>query len=502
MSTDKQENEPGQQSHNDDAITAGGTPESAVSEEVNVKYSKDETQGTTQKHFEQSTDVKYQQTEDKAVTAVDYLEEQLMLEREAREVMPYDPETCTYPKVLRQLVFACLTCLRQNNGADIGVCYLCLIQCHSTHELVELFSRRAFGCDCGTSRMHHGSSCVLRAKLARDEAITASTTSSISSISPRKIPRLRAGSISESLAFSTHDLPQADDIPCLDNTYNHNFQGRFCSCGMVYNPIQETRTMHQCYLGDVCGEDWFHQDCILGYKPGLFHKSVEDSGENKLDNLPSPGLEASADPPLNSIPEEEEIPHFPDMNTFGEFICWRCVDAHREAFDELKEISKVTATHMPHLDMVTSADAWEHQYKKYVSGEPLAKKVKTENGHSQFSYSIFLTENFKEELKNLQLEANSPISKLLHRFDFLGHDDPVYEPPKEEAGSSGSSTGSLFELGSNALLSLPAPQAIEGLHAYGVMKAKLRDFFKGFVDQNKVVTEEEVREFFGNMKRD
>lgn len=453
--------------------------------------------------------------EEKSVTAVDYLEEQLELEREAREVLPYEPDVCTYPKGCRQFVFACLTCRRQNNGTDIGVCYLCLIQCHSTHELVELFSKRDFTCDCGTTRMHQGSSCALRAKLARElsvmetesSATTIADDTSSTRRSPAKVSRLCTGSISESLPFSSNDLASADDIPSLGNRYNHNFEGKFCSCEMVYNPIQETRTMHQCYLGEVCGEDWFHQDCILGYKPGLFHKSVESSGENKLDDLPPRGLEASVDMPLVTPTIENDtddiIPHFPDLDSFGEFICWKCVDANRDAFDEIKHFLKVVAHYMPRFDQVPSAEAYKIQYDQFKDQnedeEPPTKKIKTEK---KLAYSIFLSENFKDGLAVIRssLSKESPLERFLKSVEFFSLDDPIYQPPKEETDSSNSSTGSLFELGSNVLSSLPAPQAIEGLHAYGVMKAKLRDFFKGFVDQNKVVTEEEVREFFGDMK--
>lgn len=453
--------------------------------------------------------------DDKSVTAVDYLEEQLELEREAREVMPYDPDVCTYPKLLRQLVFACLTCLRQNNSANVGVCYLCLIQCHSTHELVELFSKRNFACDCGTSRMHESSGCALRNNPTGGHSITTSETSYQSTsyglsgnTSHPKVPKLRTGLISESLTFSTSDLPKAEDIPSLENTYNHNFQGKFCSCDMVYNPVQETRTMHQCYLGDVCGEDWFHQDCILGYSPGIFQRNNNTSGVNKLDDLPPPGLEASEDPPLVTPMVDDSgddvIPHFPDMDTFGEFICWKCVSAHREAFDSLVKFQNVVVKHMPHFNLVMSGDDWKVQYEQYVQGEPQTKRVKREDGAQGISYSVFLAENFKEELKTIRasLLPESALERFLNLFEYVANDDPIYQPAKDDLGSSNSSTGSLYELGSNALQTLPTPQAIEGLHAYGVMKAKLQNFFKGFVDQQKVVTEEEVRRFFDDMKNE
>lgn len=84
--------------------------------------------------------------------------------------MPYEPDKCTYPQPLRQLVFTCLTCLRANDNNPVGVCYLCLIQCHSTHELVELLPKRLFVCDCGTSRMKNGHACELRIRRAKEDA--------------------------------------------------------------------------------------------------------------------------------------------------------------------------------------------------------------------------------------------------------------------------------------------------------------------------------------------
>lgn len=422
-----------------------------------------------------------------SVTAVDYLNEQAALEREAREVMPYEPDACTFPQLLRQLVFACLTCLRQNGGQNVGVCYSCLIQCHLAHELVEMFSKRNFACDCGTQRMAKGKACALRyGKLPDGEE-------------PRR-PRMRTGSILELFSLRERDLPQAEDIESLENVYNHNYQGRFCLCSMVYNPVKETRTMHQCYLGAVCREDWFHQDCILGYKPGVFEKLYPES-ENKLASLPDPGLEAAADPPLTAADDDDDlvVPHFPRLSSFSEFVCWQCVAAYRDAFDELVNDKAVFT--MPHFDGVETAEEWERLHAAYESEEPSAKKRKTENLEPTL-YSVFLRDDFKTHLTKLKesLPETSPLARLLTSYDFLYKDDPVYQPQEEQ--SSTSSVASLYELGSSALQSLPTPQAVEGLHAYSVMKEKLRTFFSDFVDQNKVVTAEEVRDFFGQMKNE
>ena len=51
----------------------------------------------------------------------------------------------------------------------------------------------------------------------------------------------------------------------------------------------------------------------------------------------------------------------------------------------------------------------------------------------------------------------------------------------------------------DVIQNLPRDQAIEGIQAYNTIKAKLRDFFKPFAEQGKIVTEDEVKSFFGEM---
>ncbi|QBM90695.1 E3 ubiquitin-protein ligase UBR7 [Metschnikowia aff. pulcherrima] len=445
-------------------------------------------------------------SDDESVTAVEFLENQLKLEKEAREALPYEPDTCTYPQALRQLVSACLTCRLANDDANIGVCYSCLIQCHSTHELVELFSKRNFVCDCGTSKMKEGKACAIRTRQLQ-----------VKEEPPSQIPRMRSGSFSAapssgSISFSSKELPLASDIESLGNNYNQNFAGHFCSCSVLYNPVLETQTMHQCYLGDVCGEDWFHQECILGYKPGAFVKSLfEGSGENKLDDLPPPGVDAASETVAKIAQTgfendpEEPVPHFPSLDSFGEFICWKCVSKHNEAFDELSRHKDIVVCQKPHFTDVTSADEWADREAE-LETEQLAKRQKTES-NSKFSRapcSLFLKEKFHVRLALLkdQLPESSSLCKLLRNFEFLTVEDPIYQPEEEDVVSTQASEGSLYDMGSTALLALPLPQALEGLEAYDVMKEKLRGFFKEFVDQKKVVTEDEVRDFFGKMKKE
>ncbi|CCJ29290.1 unnamed protein product, partial [Pneumocystis jirovecii] len=132
---------------------------------------------------------------------------------EARESLPYNFDHCTYDRRLRQPLYICKTCSPAKKELQKGgICYSCSIQCHGEHELIELFCKRDFRCDCGTDRLGT-EMCKIRKE------------------------------------WSPIDT---------DNQYNHNFEGRFCWCNIEYDPATDQRTMFQCLL---C-EDWFHDQCI------------------------------------------------------------------------------------------------------------------------------------------------------------------------------------------------------------------------------------------------
>lgn len=460
-----------------------------------------------------------------SIAAVDYIANQLQLEREARELMPYDPKDCTYEKgALRQPVFACLTCSRANDNEPIGVCYSCSIQCHSTHEIVELFSKREFACDCGTTKVSRipNNACKLRVRDTNHQ---------------EPLQRPRTGSTASTSSQTKLEF-DAEDIPSLTNSYNHNYQGLFCSCKKPYNPLEEDGNMIQCYFGFSCGEDWFHEDCILGYQSGSFSVQPKVS-HNKLDELPPPGEDASSENKseakeiraeateikseatenskshLEIIPTMKKVPDFPNLDDFDLFICWKCVLDFSTVFEEIRNDNLITFKLLPHFENITSPTEWTEKYREYresqpnQDSEPSRKRLKVETLKThketpeEIPYSVFLQPNFRDRLNSLSklLPETSKLGQFLHNHQYLYKDDPVFEPPEEEDDDS-SATGSLLDLGAGALLSLPREKAIEGLQAYDKIRTKLRDFFKPFAEQGKVVTEEEVRDFFGSIKKE
>ncbi|XP_062228958.1 uncharacterized protein LOC133926837 [Phragmites australis] len=148
------------------------------------------------------------------VTIGEYIEGIEAEELEADLVLGGDDgKECTYGDgyLKRQAVFSCLTCVPDGVA---GVCTACSLACHDGHEVVELWTKRKFRCDCGNSKFG-GHLCKL--------------------------------------------CPEKDsENPA--NSYNHNFKGSYCTCGRPYpDPeAKEQIEMMQCCL---C-EDWFHENHI------------------------------------------------------------------------------------------------------------------------------------------------------------------------------------------------------------------------------------------------
>ena len=227
-------------------------------------------------------------------TASDFIDSQLQLEADAREALPFKFELCTQPLgPLRQNLYSCLTCNPPPESPSdpfppAAVCYSCSIACHGEHTLVELFNRRNFTCDCGTTRLPATSPCTLR----------------IDPATGMKAP--------------IHFQPPAEG-----NTYNQNCRNRFCGCGEIYNAEEEKGTMFQCLgLADEvdggCGEDWWHPECVVGLGRDWARAKAQEKVETK----------AAGD--ANEEPEVEHPipPGFPPEDSFETFICYKCVEAN------------------------------------------------------------------------------------------------------------------------------------------------------------------------------
>lgn len=424
-------------------------------------------------------------------TAQDFIASQLSLEADAREALPYQFDTCTKPLgPLRQSVYACLTCTPppaspHQQFTPAGLCYSCSISCHGEHNLVELFAKRNFVCDCGTTRLSNsGTPCELRINAATGQ---------------------KGGILGEAAAST--------------NNYNQNFQGLFCGCSDTYDPEVEKGTMFQCLgLGNVdqggCGEDWWHPECLLGLPRTQNEIKKENGRLETVEEEPEVAAE-------HEVQAEHPLPPgFPDEDDFDHLICYKCVGA----FPWTKPYAGTTGFLTANADQ--SIDAAAHgkvdcQTSKRKAEDDIedtqdAKKVKADmdgamsvaNGtdtatktevsdsptispkHSRLppaqsgKASLFLQEDFRDHLCRCK-----DCFPLLARHPPLLEEEETYEPPVSEGSEAGDNindaasigrgsmhSGSLLERGEAALSSMDRVRAIEGVMAYNHVRDKVRSF--------------------------
>lgn len=459
-------------------------------------------------------------------TAAEFIDDQLRLEADAREALPYAFDMCTRPLgALRQSLFSCLTCnpppLSPSEPYNpAGICYACSISCHGEHTLAELFSKRNFACDCGTTRFSSTSPCGLR--------INPETGS-------------KGGSHSEA--------------PVASNRYNHNFQNRFCSCDQTYDPHQEKATMYQCLgLGTIeeggCGEDWWHPSCLLGL-PSDWHNDTDEHG----------------DPVRNGCVEDDDPaspPGFPDEDSFDGFICWKCVKSHpwikryagttgflppvfRAAPDDMSETASNKSTDAANDDPPeksgTAVSADTSKKRKVDEGEDSAvdggraKKSKSDvaNGHGHPSattsntaatngvvkcgynqlppppdrnFSLFFTENFREKLCRCAVcfPKVGPHPQLVEEEETyeprLSSESGNEDEHEADVGRSSAGTNSLLDMGERALSNVDRVRAIEGVMVYNDLKEKVKAFLTPFAETGQPVGAEDVKEYFAKLRGD
>lgn len=184
-------------------------------------------------------DVFENEGEKQTFTLDEYLDDLEEREMEAEMVLGGDDgDECTYSKgyLKRQAIFSCLTCTPEGNA---GFCTACSLSCHEGHEIIELWTKRNFRCDCGNSKFGNF------------------------------ICKLQPGK----------------DIENVENMYNHNFKGTYCTCDRPYpDPsVEEEEEMVQCC---VC-EDWFHRE-HLGLESSE-KMPVDEEGEPIYEELICPG---------------------------------------------------------------------------------------------------------------------------------------------------------------------------------------------------------------------
>ncbi|KZF19620.1 hypothetical protein L228DRAFT_37209 [Xylona heveae TC161] len=466
-------------------------------------------------------------------TAAEYITNQLRLEADAREALPYAFDTCTKPLgPLRQSIFSCLTCnppLSQDSQSysPAGVCYSCSISCHGEHELVELFCKRNFVCDCGTTRIPATSPCSLRLNSATGT---------------------KGGVHSEE--------------PAAANVYNKNFKNRFCGCGEEYDAEKERGTMFQCLgLGSEkeggCGEDWWHPECVLGLerqKPATKEMPADEAttGDAEIKSeIKNEANEANAEGDEDDAPLP---PGFPAEDDFESFICYKCVESNpwikryagmagflgpvfkkdspvvKDEPGQEQQSADVKASSSSSEGQAATADEAVSKKRKAEDQDPevdsqSAKKPKNttddqsenqpkhnpEISSSTCRYqqlpaaptgtlSLFVKEDFRDQFCRCK-----DCFPQLAKFPQLLEEEDSYEPPLSESGDGGNGsagTGSLLDRGEAALSNMDRVRAIEGVMVYNHLKDKVKSFLQPFAESGQAVGAEDIKKYFEKLRGD
>jgi E3 ubiquitin-protein ligase UBR7 len=425
--------------------------------------------------------------------------------------------------------------------------------------LVELFGKRNFVCDCGTTRIPETTPCTLRIN---------STTGLKGDVTGEE--------------------------PAEGNRYNQNFRNRFCGCGEEYDPHQEKGTMFQClglgYAEDGgCGEDWWHPECLVGLSRENYKKKVEEqrkamteaklaarqapngSGTEIDDNtegqdtpkytitVDAPGADGNdvaAEPEEQDGDDEDPLPPgFPAEDDFDHFICYKCVESnpwikryantegflppvYNDAGLQTKSDEKPTTstTEAPNGDSKKrkADDTDPDDVPSLLSVAP-PKRQKSEDPTTTLSsipetttlpnapqkedltscklnnlpptpssltpFSLFLKPDFREHL--CHCPTHYP---LLKPFPQLLEEEETYEPPVSEDGDNdqpGSvGTGSIYDKGEAAFSNMDRVQAIQGAMAYAHLKDGLKAFFQPFAESGKAVGAEDIKAYFERLRGD
>lgn len=391
--------------------------------------------------------------EQSTITMLDVLEEEKEMEEEYAAVLgASDEKSCTYVKeaIKRQALYSCLTCCpeaRKDLSKAAGVCLACSYRCHENHELIELYTKRNFRCDCPTLRLGSEKRCALN--------------------------------------------PQLDAVqpPNAANQYNQNFQGLYCKCKRPY-PDPE-RTTEEIMLQCAICEDWFHLAHIQA--PGASEKWLDACSEMICDNCMEnheflrdyTGLALQPAKELNDPKVEVNVEEAQPKQEEEE----KSQDKGQQSQELPNKRSK------PVEPDQEEQQSQEPPNKRSKLAEDACRRPKNKTEHKG---AAFWTNDWRKSL--CQCETCMELYKEQSLLFLLDAEDS--SKSYEERGMKRAEENSSYEQGIRALASIGHSQQIDAITEYNRMKDKLKDYLKSFATSKKVVTEEDINTFFAGMRNE
>lgn len=356
----------------------------------------------------------------------------------------------------RQALYSCLTCLPESKDdcqKGAGVCLACSYACHENHELVELYTKRNFTCDCGTPKM--------RSKCSLDEKTRDNTKNEYNQV------------CRSSREISSHNSPS----PLASF---QNYSGLYCTCHRPY-PDPESANEDEMIQCVVC-EDWFHSQHLdnTDMKPGAeFFEMVCGGCVAKAEFLKDyTGLcvqkvsSEAADESLNvSVTEEKPA---------------------EEAKQETEEAAP-SAAKKAKLEESVAAES--------SSSSTVDEKCRRpkKNPGEYVKGALLWTTNWRQQL--CTCAACLAMYREL-RVEFLTDAEDTVTHYEEKGLQKQAAHDSDYERGMRELSGLDRVRQIDAITAYNKMKGRLKDYLNQFVANQQVVTESDIKRFFEQMKNE
>ncbi|KAJ3146033.1 hypothetical protein HDU89_006763 [Geranomyces variabilis] len=317
-----------------------------------------------------------------------------------------------------------------------------VLPCHTNcADVVELFYKRHFKCDCGTARLPN--KCTLASPLMKS--------------------------------------PEEQNT---ENAYGPNFRGEFCFCRTLYDPNTEAGVMFQCI---VC-EDWMHDRCIGALPSAQANAAGQDEEENGEDD-------ENDDSDAQYVCRGCVKKH-PFLTRYRGFKQFEFVGpAGRSDPDSGKESVIVTDA-----GDATEAASLGGERKRGRDAEDGAEslgikksKVESEITDAQLQPAAAASKNSATCAIH---SLCGRVAQCIQMYDsegvpFIVNKEEAYEPDDDEnAGAS------LHDIGVKQLNVMKRDEAINGVLAYQTMKSDLTAFLKTFADEGHTVTEADVKAYF------
>lgn len=382
--------------------------------------------------------------EEATVSLVDVLEEDEELENEASAVLGgSDSEKCSYPEghVKRQALYACNTCTPKG-GEPAGICLACSYKCHEGHDLFELYTKRNFRCDCGNDKFGE-----MECKLFADKE------------------KVNSG-----------------------NKYSHNFFGLYCTCDRPY-PDPEDEVADEMIQCIVC-EDWLHgrhlgcvvPDCVE------LQEMICESCMNKTPFLWNYAAHIAVTPITKVSPCKGEGDVKVEVENDEEKIENENL---KNPVDEKVQVNGTSACKRKHQE-----EAEGSSEEGSCSGCRL-REMKASGGSRAPQGAVFWPSAWRTKLCTCTdckiLYTDTGVSFLTDEMDtVLAYENKGKSTEQAEQAGGAEGRDPLM----SALNNLNRVQQLEIIHEYNDMKTELKDYLQRFAAEGKVVTPEDIRQFF------